>query len=329
MQASTRRATIGLGIAVATAQRLHAQVSLSPPAWPSHPVRYIEVIGPGSSSDLASRAWCAAMSEATSQPFVVESRVGAGGTIGNAAIARATPDGHTIGMSGLGQLAAAPALQPGLAYDPGRDFTFICGLLRTPIVFAVANDLPARSVSEFVTLLRREPGTHLYGHGGSGTSGHLAAELFKARAGVELGGVSYRGPGPALMDLMAGRVGMVATLLANILPGVRDGRFRALAVTGPDRSPSLPDVPAIAEFLEGFDLTAWLVVVGPAGIQQTTTQRMRHYAAAALNHPGFLQQVERDGATPWTIEPEFFETYRAAQEAQLASVIRAAGMRAN
>ena len=173
--------------------------------WPQRPVRYIELFGPGTGTDILARAWCAAMSDLTGQQFVVDNRPGASGTVATAAIARATPDGYTIGTGGIGQIAIAPTLYARLPYDPGRDLSFISGQWRQTILLLAGNDLPAASVAELLALLRREPGRHHYGTFGSGTAAHIAAEMFKARTAVEIGHVPYNNP-QVIVDLIAGRL---------------------------------------------------------------------------------------------------------------------------
>lgn len=307
----------------------HRHVLRAQPAganWPGRPVRYIEPFGPGSAPDIASRAWCAAMAEITGQQFVVENRPGAGGTVANTAVARATPDGYTIGLSGIGQLAIAPTLYARLSYDPARDFTFISGQWRGPHMLVVNNDLPAPSVPELIELLRRNPGRYLYAHGGLGTSVHLAGELFKSRTGIQMEGVSYPGP-QAQLDIMSGRVPIAFLPFSTMIVGVREGRFRGLAVTSPERSPSAPDIPALAETLAGFDLSGWAVVVGPAGLAPALVERMHLLTRRALETAALVERYRQAGITPWTATQAEVIAYRAEQAALLAPIVRASGAR--
>ena len=321
-----RRRAFGQTAALAAVNRA-AEAQPRTVDWPTRPVRYIDLFPPGSGTDGASRAWCATMSEATGQQFVVENRSGAGGTLGTTAIARSTPDGYTIGQAGTGQLAIAPTISPGLGYSPARDFTYISGLWRVPLLLLVNNNLPARSVAEFVDLLKRNPRRYQYGTGGIGTSPHLAAELFKQRAGVEIEHVPYRGAPPALLDLIAGRIGMVWTIYSAAIGSVRDGQVRALAVTSPRRSAELSDVPALAEFLPGFDMVSWTVLLGPAGIAPAMVERMHQLATQALQRPLLIERFRQAGNTPWIASPQEIAAYRAEQEALLAPVVRASGAR--
>ncbi|HYF40697.1 MAG TPA: tripartite tricarboxylate transporter substrate binding protein [Gemmatimonadales bacterium] len=295
-------------------------------SWPTRPVRYIELFAAGTGVDIASRTWCAAMAEVTGQQFVVDNRVGAGGVIGTTAIVRAPPDGYTIGLSGIGQLAIAPTLYARLPIDVSRDMALISGLWRQSLLLLANNDLPVRDVAELIALLRREPVRHLYGHGGQGTSLHLAMELFKARAGVDIGAVAYTG-GRIQLDLIAGRVQLLCLLFSGGIAGVRDGKFRALAVMSPERSPFAPDIPAMGEYLPGFDVSSWAVIAGPAGLQPALVERMHRLSLQALARPELVQRYHQAGNTPWPAGPEELAAYRIQQEALLAPIIRASGAR--
>ena len=319
-----RRRFVYAGLGGALGGRARAQES--PGAWPARPVRYVELFGAGGATDIASRLWCQAMAEITGQQFVVENRVGAGGRIGTVAIARAAPDGYTIGLSGGSLLTIAPLLFANLQYDPVRDLTLISGQWRQPLMLVVNNDLPARNVEELVALLRQRPGRIMLGHPGLSTSMHLAMELFKARTNTEFGMVPYGGP-QMLTDLMAGRVDMACGLYSGLIPGVRAGQFRALAVTSPARSPGAPDIAALSETVPGFDYEAWSAVVGPAGLAPALVERIHQLSVQALRQPELVQRYRQVGSEPWFAGPAELAAYRAEQEAVMAPVIRAAGLR--
>jgi tripartite-type tricarboxylate transporter receptor subunit TctC len=295
--------------------------------WPSQTVRYINLYAPGGATDIASRIWCAVMGAVTGQQFVVENRAGAGGTVGTTAIARSAPDGYTLGLGSVATLAIAPSLYPSLPYDAARDFTFISGLWRQPNLLMVNNDVPARSVPELIELLRRSPGRYLYATGGSGTTPHLTGELFKSMAEVDIQHVPYRGGAPALVDLIAGRVHILFDNFSGPIGAVRDGKLRALAVSGSERSPAAPALPRLMDVLPGFDIASWNGVVGPAGIPRGMVERMNALTRRALASPELIQAYGRDGATPWPTTPEEFIAFRAEQEVLMGRLVRASGAR--
>ena len=293
--------------------------------WPKQTVRYINLYAPGGANDILSRAWCQAMSQIAGQQFVVENRTGAGGTVGSDAIAKARPDGYTVGLGGAANLAIAPSLFPDLPYDPFRDYSFISGLYRQPNILVVNNALPARSVPELIALLQANPGRYHYATGGAGTTPHLSAELFKTTTGTDMPFVQYRGGAPALVDLMAGQVQVIFDNLAGPIGAVRDGKVRAQAVTSPERSPVLPELPALAEFLPGFDLTSWNGLIAPAGLPAAQIRRMAELSRRALASPELVKTYTGNGATPWTVGPEEFAAYARAQEPLMRRLVRLSG----
>ena len=295
--------------------------------WPRRSVRYINPFPAGGSTDVLSRIYCARMSEITGQSFVVENRAGAGGNVGVDAIAKSAPDGYTIGMGGIASHAIAPTLYSSLNFDPEKDFTFITGLWQLPNLLGVNLDLPARNVPELITLLKANPGRYSFGSAGSGTTLHLSGEMFKQLAGVNMEHVPYRGAAPGLVDLMAGRIHMMFDNMPSMLALARQGRVRALAVTSEKRSPIEPDLPAIAEFLPGFDVISWTCLCAPAGLPKDVADRMSHFSKQALEHPDLVRSFREQGATAWFTTMAEISAFRAAQQAKLAPVIRASGAR--
>jgi tripartite-type tricarboxylate transporter receptor subunit TctC len=326
-----RRGLIGGALAVPLAAPLAAPGLARAQArgsdWPTQTVRYINLYAPGGATDLASRAYCAAMTAITGQQFVVENRAGAGGTVGTDAIAKSRPDGYTVGLGSVATLAIAPSMFPNLPYNAETDFTYISGLWRQPNLLFVNNDLPARSVPELIDLLKRNPGRYNYAVGGAGTTPHLCGEMFKTMAGVDMPVVTYRGGAPALVDLMAGRIHVMFDNFSGPIGAVREGKARGLAVSSPERSPSAPELPALAEFLPGFDITSWNGVVGPAGIPPAMVARMNALTKEALTRPEVLRHYGDNGATPWWTTPEDYVAYRRKQAEQLAVLVRATGAR--
>jgi tripartite-type tricarboxylate transporter receptor subunit TctC len=295
--------------------------------WPSQAVRYINPFPPGGATDTLSRLWCAKMSDITGQQFVVENRSGSGGNVGVDVVAKSRPDGTTIGMGGIASHAIAPTLYASLPFDPVRDFTFVSGLWRLPNILVVNNDLPARSVPELIALLKANPGKYAYGSSGIGTTPHLSGELLKQLAGVDILHVPYRGGAPALLDLMGGRIHLIMDNIPGYLPSVRDGKIRALAVTGPQRSQAAPELPSMSEFLPGFEMTSWTCLCGPAGLPLPMQERMSAFARQALESPDLVRSYQDLGAAPWWTTPAQIRAFRAQEEARLAPLVRATGAR--
>jgi tripartite-type tricarboxylate transporter receptor subunit TctC len=297
--------------------------------WPDRPVVYINVFTPGGTTDTMSRIFCAKMSELAGQQFVVENRSGAGGTVGQAAIAQAQPDGYTVGLGSVASLSIAPGVLPDLPYDPARDFTFVSGIWQVPNILIVNKDLPARTVPEVIELVRKDPGKYTYGSSGFGTSPHLSMEMFKQMAGLQVLHVPYRGSAPAMLDLVAGRVQLMFDNMTTAIVAAREGSVRALAVTGAERSSAAPELPTMAEFLPEFRITSWGSLVGPAGMPAPVVERLSALTKQALQDAELRRFFEENGATTWWTTPEELAGFRAAQEKLFTQLIRASGAKVN
>ena len=317
-----RRRTLLAGLA-APAPVPGARAQSGP--WPQQPVRFINLYAPGGANDILCRVFCQAMTAITGQQFVVENRTGAGGTVGSDAIAKARADATTVGLGGAANLAIAPSLFPGLPYDPSRDYSFLTGLYRQPNILFINKDLPVRDVPGLVALLKANPGKYNYATGGAGTTPHLSAEMFKMMTGTEMPFVQYRGGAPALLDLMAGQVQVMVDNLAGPIGAIRDGKVRALAVTSSERSPVLPELPALAEYLPGFDLTSWNGMIAPAELAPALVQRMADLSHQALRRPELVKVFTENGATPWVVGPEDFATYARSQEPIMRRLVQVSG----
>lgn len=302
-----------------------ATPALAQPAWPTGPVRYIAIFPPGASTDQLSRIWCNRMTEITGQSFVVENRSGSGGNIGTEVIARAAPDGTTIGLGSVSSLSIAPTLYRRLAFDVMRDFTYVCGLWQLPNLLVVRPDLPAQTVPELVELCRADPGRYSFGSSGAGTTLHIAGEMFKQLAGVNILHVPYRGGAPAYADLLGGRLDMIFGNIPEALRLTREGKLRALGVTGATRSPQAPEVPTMAEFLPGFEINSWGSVIAPAGLPPAMVTRMSELGRAAVESPPVRDRYEAAGATAWWVGPESLADFRRENELRFAPLIRASG----
>lgn len=322
----SRRAALG-GLAAATlAGTARAQGGGAPGAdWPNQPVRYINPFPPGGSTDILSRIFCQKMSEITGQQFVVENRGGGGGTVGVDAIAKSRNDGYTVGLGGIASHAINPTLQPSMPFDSTKDFTFVTGLWQLPNLLIVNNDLPANTVPEFLALLRANPGKYSFGSAGPGTTLHLSGALLAQLAKVDIQHVPYRGAGPAYPDLQAGRIHFMLDNIPGALGQARDGKVRALAVTSKARSPVVPDLPSLSEFLPGFDIVSWTCLCGPAGFPPAMVARMSEFSKRALENEELRRQYLQQGASPWWTTPEQIVAHRAAEQARLRPIIIASG----
>jgi len=318
-----RRGALVLAAATLAAPRL----SRAQDTWPSKPVRYINPYAAGGPTDTLSRQLCARMSEISGQQFVVENRTGSGGIVGNQVIAQSPPDGYTLGLGGIATHAIAPTLYARLPFDAQNDFTLVSGMWRLPNLLVVNNDLPVRSVPELIAHLKANPGRYSYASAGSGTTLHISGELFKTLAGVEMTHVPYRGSAAAYPDILSGRVHMIFDNIPGALAQARQGRVRSLGVTSADRSPVVPDVPAIAETLPGFDMSSWTALCGPAGIPREVVGRISALAREALETEALKRAYLEQGATAWWTSPEQIADFRAAEERRLAPIIRASGAR--
>ncbi len=238
---------------------------------------------PGGPVDLSARLIGGKLQESLGQPVVVENKPGAGGNIGADFVAKSAPDGYTLVMGAIATHAINPALYKTLPYDPVRDFRHVALLVQVPNVLVVNNELPARSVQELIALAKRQLGKLNFGSGATGSTGHLAGELFKQMTGADMVHVPYKGSAPAVADLLAGRVALMFDNLASALPNIQAGKVRALAVTTLRRSSFLPNLPTLDESgLKGFDMTTWWGLMAPAKTPQPVVDRLAAECAKAL-----------------------------------------------
>jgi tripartite-type tricarboxylate transporter receptor subunit TctC len=313
---------LGLAVALAAAPALLAQ------GYPAKPVRLVVPYPPGGGSDTIARPLAQKLSETLGQQVLVENRGGANGNIGMELVARSAPDGHTLVFALSAQLAINPGLYPKIPYDPVRDFAPITLFGSGIYILVVHPSLPARSVKELIALARKRPGEIAYSSSGSGSGGHLAAELLASMAGIKLLHVPYKGGGPALMDLIAGNVQVLfATQLAS-WPHIQSGRIRALAVSTDQRAASLPDLPTIAESgVPGYDSGVWYALLAPAGTPREIVARLNQEVARALAQPDYRAFLVRNGVEPIGSAPEELARYIKSELVKWAKVIREAGVR--
>ncbi|RZA30730.1 MAG: tripartite tricarboxylate transporter substrate binding protein [Proteobacteria bacterium] len=295
------------------------------PRFPERSLVYINLFPPGGTTDLLSRIYCSTMGEMLGQQVVVENRSGAGGTVGQAGIAQAEPDGYTVGLGSVASLSIAPSTYPALPYVPAKDFTYISGIWKVPNVLLTNLDLPAKTIPELIALLKKSPKRYSYASSGFGTSPHISMEMFKKMAGVEVLHVPYRGGAPATIDLLAGRVQMMFDNAPTGLAAARDGKVRALAVTGSDRVEVAPDVPTMRDYLPDFLITSWGGLVGPAGMAPAVVKRLTDITHDVLRDAKLLKLFTENAATTWPTNSADFAKFQKEQEELFAGLIKQSG----
>ncbi len=274
-------------------------------SFPSKPTKMIVPYPPGGSADILARAIGAKVGEGLGQPVVIDNRPGAGTIIGTEATAKSPPDGYTFMLGTVSSHAINPALNPKLPFDPVKDFTPLSLVASIPFAMIVHPSVAARSVQEFIALAKARPGQLNYSSAGNGTSNHLAGELLKSMAGIDLVHVPYKGSAPALNDLVAGQVSLMFDLVLTAAPHIKSGAARGLAVTGAQRSPVLPGLPTVAESgLPGYEVSAWFGIFAPAGLPQPVAQRLNAEFVKVMREPDLKQRLAGLGAEALTSTPE-------------------------
>jgi tripartite-type tricarboxylate transporter receptor subunit TctC len=316
-----REAMIGMGAAAGLTSTVWAQAP-----YPNRPIRFVVPFPAASGADIVCRNLTQDLAGVLGQAVVVDNRGGGAGTIGSVEIARAAPDGYTIGYGNVGTLAINRSMFASLPYNPDA-LTPIATLGRLQNVLVVRNNLPVKTVQELIDFARKNPGKLNMASGGSGTTGHLGGELFKAMAGVFMVHVPYRGAGPALTDLMGGSADLMFDNIASALPHIKAGRIRALGVSGLQRSPVLPEVPTIHEAgLKNYETTAWGGVVGPPGMPADLVQRLNRDINRTLALPAVK---ERYAALAWEIQasttPDALMALARAEAPRWADVVKRSG----
>ena len=311
----------------AAAAVLLAQASVAFPQYPEHPVRVIVTFPAGGGTDIVARMIFQKVAERTGGSFVIDNRGGAGGTIGTELAAKAPSDGCTIVVVS-GSHTINPSLYKKLNYNAARDFAPVTMLVTGPGVLVVHPSLPARNVKELVSIAKNRPGQLLYASPGNGTPPHLAAELFKAMAGVDIVHVPYKGNAQAMTDLMAGQESLSFPTGPSAMPHVRAKRLRALGVTGAKRAAGLPDIPTIAESgLPGYHASAWYGVLAPAGTPAAIVAKLQSEIHVALRASDIVDKLSAQGLEPAPDTAEEFARFIVAELAKWNKVIAAAGIK--
>lgn len=298
-------------------------------AWPAKPIRLMVPFPPGGSTDIVARIVAQKLSERLGQSLVIENRGGGGGTIGTAATAKAAPDGYSLAVASTSTHVVAPGVYPKLEYDPVRDFAPIGLMAVSPYLLVVNPGVPAKSLQELVALAKKQPGRLNYASAGIGSTTHLAMEMLKAASSTYMLHIPYSGNGPAGTAVVGGQVEMLFGSLPALLPHAKSGRVRALAVGTPKRSPSLPDVPTVAESgYPGFDASLWLALVAPAGTPPAIVERLNRELAAIITSPETREALDKAGAEPLTGSPAELAAMIRDGIPKYARVIKAAGVKA-
>ncbi len=313
---------LSVGLCLGNASLVHAQ------DYPSKPVRFVVPFAPGGTTDVLARLVGEKLSASLGQQFVVDNKPGAGGNVGTAQVAKAEPDGYTLLMGTVGTHAINASIYPSLPYDPVQDFAPVTLVATVPNVLVVNPEVPANSVAELIALAKEKPGELNFASSGNGSSIHLSGELFKAMTGVDIVHVPYKGSGPAVVDLLGGQVQMMFDNLPSSAPQIKAGKLRPLGVTSKERSPTLPDVPTIAEAgVPGYEALSWFGVLVPAGTRDAIVAKLQNEIAKALADPTMRERFAELGAVPVGGTSAEFADLITAETAKWAKVVQDAGIK--
>lgn len=323
-------AVSGLGIAApAQAQAASRAPASAATGYPEKPIRFVLGFPAGGGSDILARVIGQKLADAWGQQVVIDNRPGAGGNIVAEIAARSAPDGYTIYMGTSSSHAINVSLYKKLGYDPEKDFAPVSLISSAQNILVVHPSVPAKSVRELIAFAKQRPGELSYASTGIGTAAHLGAELFKTMAGVDIVHVPYKGPA-AVTDVISGQVHLTFGRIAVVLPHVKSGRLRALAVTGAKRSALLPDLPTVAEAgLPGFAVNPWFGVLAPAGTPAAIIDKLNAGITTILNDPAVRERLSSEDFEPITSTPDQFASHIRAETAKWAKIIRMAGIRAD
>jgi tripartite-type tricarboxylate transporter receptor subunit TctC len=299
--------------------------------YPSRPIHLVVGFPPGGINDIVARIVGQKMSESLGQAVVVENRAGAGGTMGADWMSKAKPDGYTLLLGSVSNLAMAPSLYASLPYDPTKDFSPVALVVAAPNIMVVHPDFPVHSVKDLIALAKQKPGTIDYASAGIGTSNHLTVELLKVMAGIDLVHVPFRGDVPSITAVLAGQVPMSFPTLPVALPHIKSGKLRAIAMSSATRSPLLPEIPTVAKSggLPEFAVSIWVGIVASPGTPKEIVDRLNAEIRKAVALPGIREHLAAQGAAPAADTPEQFSAFIASENAQWLKVARAANIKAN
>ncbi len=299
-------------------------------AWPTKPIRLLVPFAPGGTSSIVARSIGAEMEKGLGQPIIIDNRPGGGGNVAMQEAARADPDGYTLIIGHIGTLAVNPFMFDKLPFDTNADFAAVSLLAKVPSIFVVHADVPAKDLREFVALAKSQPGKLNYGSAGNGSAGHLAIEYLKLVAGIDIVHVPYKGTGPNLIDLVAGRTQASAAGTPPLMPHVKAGKLRVIAVGSPKRLPTLPEVATVAEQgYPGFETTQWYGLNAPAKVPAAIIKRLAEEAAKAAKNPAVAERFKVDDAEAVGSTPEEYAAFIASEQKRWGEVVRRANIKAN
>ena len=316
-----RRRLLGASATLA-AGGLHLPfAAFAQPAWPSKNIRFVVPFAPGGSSEIIARATAAEMSKLLGQSVYVDNKPGGAGNVAMQEVARAD-DQHTLILGHIGTLAVNPFIFDKLPYDAAKDFKPVSLLAKVPSLYLVHPDLPAKNMAEFVALVKKSPGKYNYGSAGNGSAGHLAMEYLKMASNTFITHVPYRGTGPMLTDLMAGRLDAASIGAAAVLQFIRTGKLRCIATGTLQRIPQLPEVPTVAEQgFAGFEMTQWYGLNAPATLPQAAIDKLADAAAKAVKEPATLERLSHDAAIAVGSAPAAYAAFIDAERKRWQPVI--------
>jgi tripartite-type tricarboxylate transporter receptor subunit TctC len=306
----------------------NADVATAQANYPTRPITLVVTVPPGGAADLVGRLIGAKLSDALGQTVVISNRGGAGGTTAAAQVAKSDPDGTILLLNTIATHGIGPHIYANLPYDPVKDFAPVILVAKLPLIMAVNADVPARSVADVVALAKAKPGELTFSSAGSGGAPHLAGELFKSLTGTSLLHVPYRGSGPAVIDLVAGRITMMFDATPSLLPNIMAGKLRPLAAASPQRHRLLPDVPSFAELgYPGMDIALWYGVVAPAGTPAPIVRRLNAELAKIVDMPDIRKSLTDQGADVQGGTPEEFDAFMRRESARWSTVVKQAGIK--
>lgn len=324
-----RRACLGLALASLATPTLLLAATPEPDAYPQRPIKLVVPFPPGGANDIVARVLAPPLAAAMGQPVVVDNRGGAAGTIGTAFVAKSPPDGYTLLMTPA-PFVITQSLYPKLPYDGQKDLTPVGLLTSAPFVLAVSAKHPAQTLSELLAMAKQKPGSVAFSSPGNGSPAHLAGELIKTKAGLEMVHVPYKGGGPAVNDMLSGQVAFTLATPAEIMPHVRDGRARALAVTTASRTSLAPGVPTVAEGgITGYEMTVWYGITVPSGTPPAIVSRLEREFGAAMKLPEVRERMTSLGLELTPLGAAEFGQFLARETRKWGELVRVSGATAD